>query len=134
MVARLPTVGGDNNTWGSILNSYLSVSINTDGTLNSGAVATASRNISVQTSNYSPGTTTSEIILANANSGAVSITMPSAVANNNLYFIKKTDTSINYVTINTTSSQTIDGGLSAVLKVPYVSVTLVSDGANWFVI
>lgn len=32
-MARLPTPGGDNGTWGSILNEYLSVEHNADGTL-----------------------------------------------------------------------------------------------------
>lgn len=33
MTARLPTVGSDNNTWGTVLNEYLEVSHNTDGTV-----------------------------------------------------------------------------------------------------
>ena len=32
-MARLPTVGQDNNTWGTVLNEYLEVSHNTDGTV-----------------------------------------------------------------------------------------------------
>ena len=32
-MARLPQIGGDNNEWGNVLNTYLSVSLNTDGTL-----------------------------------------------------------------------------------------------------
>ncbi|HEX7963006.1 MAG TPA: hypothetical protein VF466_00285 [Candidatus Saccharimonadales bacterium] len=32
-MSRLPTPGSDDGTWGSILNDYLSVEINTDGTL-----------------------------------------------------------------------------------------------------
>jgi len=32
-MARLPTIGGDNDAWGSVLNEYLAVSHNTDGTL-----------------------------------------------------------------------------------------------------
>src|SRR5262249_36182950 len=33
---RLPTPGGDDNTWGDILNEFLEVSHNTDGTLKAG--------------------------------------------------------------------------------------------------
>lgn len=33
MANRLPTVGGDNGNWGTILNNYLSVELNPDGTL-----------------------------------------------------------------------------------------------------
>ena len=32
-MTRLPTVGGDNNDWGNVLNEYLAVSLNADGTL-----------------------------------------------------------------------------------------------------
>lgn len=40
-MSRLPTPGGDAGTWGTILNDYLSVSIDTDGTLKSAAVSAA---------------------------------------------------------------------------------------------
>jgi hypothetical protein len=33
MTARLPTPGGDNNNWGTVLNDYLQHSIASDGTL-----------------------------------------------------------------------------------------------------
>jgi len=32
-MSRLPTVGGDNNSWGTVLNEFLEVSHNSDGTL-----------------------------------------------------------------------------------------------------
>lgn len=40
-MARLPIPGGDNGTWGSILNSFLSVSHNSDGTINPTAITAA---------------------------------------------------------------------------------------------
>jgi len=39
-MSRLPTPGGDAGQWGSILNDFLDVAHNTDGTLKSGATAT----------------------------------------------------------------------------------------------
>ena len=36
-MSRLPTVGADNNDWGNVLNDYLQVAHNTDGTLKDGA-------------------------------------------------------------------------------------------------
>jgi Repeat of unknown function (DUF5907) len=79
-------------------------------------------------------TTTDEIILVNASSGNITLTLPTAVANTEAYDVKKIDSSTNTVTVNTTSSQTIDGGATAVLQVQYASITLVSDGSNWFVV
>lgn len=39
-MARLPQPGGDQGTWGNVLNEYLDVSHNTDGTLKAGAAGT----------------------------------------------------------------------------------------------
>src|SRR3990167_1446449 len=36
---RLPIVGGDEDTWGDILNTYLLVSLNSDGTIRPSAIA-----------------------------------------------------------------------------------------------
>ncbi len=41
MTARLPALGGDDNTWGDVLNTFLEVSHNSDGTLQSGAISQA---------------------------------------------------------------------------------------------
>jgi hypothetical protein len=41
-MSRLPNVGGDDNSWGTILNDYLSVSHNSDGTINTAALPTSS--------------------------------------------------------------------------------------------
>jgi hypothetical protein len=39
MTQRLPVVGSDNNSWGSVLNGFLGVAHNSDGTLNPSAVS-----------------------------------------------------------------------------------------------
>ena len=39
-MSRQPTVNSDNNTWGDVLNDYLSVSLDTDGTIKSTALST----------------------------------------------------------------------------------------------
>ena len=41
MTARLPVPGGDDGTWGAILNDYLTVSLDTDGTLKATAIPDA---------------------------------------------------------------------------------------------
>ena len=62
-------------------------------------------------------------------SGAAPV-MPTAVGNTALYTLKNTTASP--MTLST-ASQTIDGSTSIVLA-PYVSVTLISDNANWWVL
>jgi hypothetical protein len=58
MTARLPVVGGDSSDWGDILNSFLLVSLNSDGTLQQGAIQSGG------------GVTTSQLGVAN---GAASL-------------------------------------------------------------
>ena len=74
-----------------------------------------------------------EYVLADATGNAVTITLPSAVDNlGGHYRIKKIDASLsNLVTINTTSSQTIDGKLSTVLNDRNEVIDVISDGSNW---
>jgi hypothetical protein len=48
-MARLPVVGGDTGNWGTILNDFLEVSLNADGTIQSGALTSAGGVTSVNT-------------------------------------------------------------------------------------
>lgn len=140
-MARLPQPGQDGGVWGTILNEFLGVSHNGDGTLKPIAdsnVLTVSQpkvtqTVVVKSSSYSV-TTSDEVVLANAASGGLTITLPTAVNNANVYHIKKIDTSTNFVTIATTASQVIDGSTTAVIKVPFVSLTVVSNGTGWSII
>jgi hypothetical protein len=97
------------------------------------------RKVKVITSADSPysATASDEIILANASSGAITITLPTAIVGDagKTYIIKRTDITASYalVTIGTTSSQTIDGANNYYLW-PTDQVQIVSDNANWQVI
>jgi hypothetical protein len=44
-MSRLPQPGGDDNTWGAILNDYLAVSLDSLGNLKAAAVATAGASV-----------------------------------------------------------------------------------------
>jgi len=48
-MTRLPIVGGDSGNWGTILNDFLEVSLNADGTIQPGALTTAGAVLSVNT-------------------------------------------------------------------------------------
>ena len=50
------------------------------------------------------------------------------------YTIKKVDSGIGLVVLDADSAQTIDGALTYTLYAQYDSVTIVSDGANWWVV
>jgi hypothetical protein len=65
-------------------------------------------------------------------SGTTTLTLPTAVGNTNRYTLK--NVGVNTVTINTTSSQTIDGSTSLTMAVQYTALDVISDGTNWNII
>lgn len=74
------------------------------------------------------------IVLANATSGSLTVNLPTAIANTAKITVKKTDSSVNTVVIDANSTQTIDGSLTKTIEFQYTSVTLISNGSNWFII
>jgi hypothetical protein len=42
--------------------------------------------------------------------------------------------SANTITIDPNSTETIDGALTFALSTQYASVTIITDGSNWFII
>lgn len=61
-------------------------------------------------------------------SGTTTATLPTAVSTTNKYTVK--NVGVNTVTVNTTSSQTIDGSLTVNLT-PNTSLDFISNGSNW---
>ncbi len=61
--------------------------------------------------------------------GTLTLTLPTAIGNSNLYTIKNVGSGT--VTVATTSAQTIDGSTTIILPVQYTAVDLISDTANW---
>lgn len=87
-----------------------------------------------KTASYTEATTSGTIIIeGNTTSSSFTITLPTAVGNTAMIVIKKRSSS-NILTIATTSSQTIDSGLTAVLVSLDESITLVSNNTNWLII
>jgi len=73
-------------------------------------------------------------ILVNYPDAPFSVVLPSAnTVVGQEFRVKKIDNSANAVTINTTSSQTIDGNLTYTLATIYKSVTVQSDGSNYYI-
>lgn len=74
------------------------------------------------------------VILCDCTANNITINLPTAVGNTAQITIKKTDASVNTVTIDGAGTEKVDDGLTAVLRKQYESVTLVTDQSNWFVI
>lgn len=118
-----------NNVTFTIVNNdtfkRVDVTISATGGSGSGIVRSIN-SVSVPTTAGSASTTDYVYLV----SGTTTITLPDATAGNtNLYTIKNVGTGV--VTVNTTSSQTIDGSLTITLPVQYTSVDIESDSANW---
>ena len=90
--------------------------------------------LSTKTANYTL-TASDSFIAANATTAAFAVTLPTAVGiAGRVYTIKKIDSTANGVSINTTSSQTIDGAATLSLSTQYAKVSVISDGANWLIL
>lgn len=81
-MARLPVPGGDENNWGNLLNDYLAVEHNADGTLKRGADIDAALNAAdafIRTADYgvtANGTTNDATAFQNAINAAVAANKP----------------------------------------------------------
>ncbi|MHA2264839.1 MAG: hypothetical protein ACXAEN_20800, partial [Candidatus Thorarchaeota archaeon] len=76
-----------------------------------------------------------DVVLYDATGGASTVNLPAAASNTNAQItVKKVDASVNSVTIDGNLAETIDGALTQVLNAQYESITVVSDGSNWFII
>jgi len=138
IAARLPQVSGDDGAWGTVLNNFLAqslVNVTTGATTSAqNGYLTQIRLITYASSPATLAPNPGQTALVNSTNGAVSIVLPDATATYNIYNIKKTDSSTNTVTINTTSSQKIDDSISVVIQVQYTCVSVVSDGTKWHII
>lgn len=75
------------------------------------------------------------IILANATSGAITVTLPLALESEQKRLtIKKTDSSGNAVTIDGNGTETIDGALTKSLATQYKAYELVAQGGSWWIV
>ena len=90
-----------------------------------------SRFISSISTDTTAGSTSSTDYVYIATAG-LTLTMPTAVSNTNLYTVKTTTSSV--VKILTTSSQTIDGATAYDLNKQYQAIGLLSDGSDWSIV
>ena len=73
-------------------------------------------------------------VSADASSGSVTVTLPSASGiKGRVYHIKKVDSSSNNVTVDGNSAETIDGSETRIITNQYDSISIISDGSNWLI-
>lgn len=77
---------------------------------------------------------TDEVILVDASSGPVTVTLISASRTPNKYTVKKIDSSSNAVTIAAASGQNIDGSSTKALASQWDKATVIPSGNNWFTV
>lgn len=77
------------------------------------------------------------VVLVDATSAAITLTLPSAVGNDGRQFIIKDwkgKASIHNITMQPSLSQTIDGSATKVINANYASFYVISNGVNWSVL
>jgi len=73
-------------------------------------------------------------ILANGAGGGFTVGLPSAVGiPGQELIVKKIDTTANVITVAAAGGQFIDNAASVAMSTPYTSLTLISDGANFWI-
>jgi len=74
-----------------------------------------------------------KIVLCDTTAGAFAVTLPTAVNNTAMITVKKIAGNPS-LTVDGNSTETIDGGLTAVLTKINESITLIASGSNWYII
>ena len=88
----------------------------------------------IKTEDYTM-TALNSLVLCDATSASLTITLPTAVGIAGKYYtIKKIDITTNTVTVDGNGSETIDGETTQIIQQKNVSITVVSNGINWLII
>jgi hypothetical protein len=76
-----------------------------------------------------------DIIIWDVSGGSGTVDLPPVGTSNNFRIdIKKTDASVNTITVDPNASELIEGGSTAVLTIQYEAITLVCDGGSWWIL
>ena len=129
---------------GSTVQTYTDLTPLTDSVLDLGATTkrwatTYTDGIATDVETFTAASDTlnakNNVALCDCTSNNITINLPAASTASGLqYHIKKIDASANTLTIDGNGSETIDGSLTKVISTQYNSITVVSDGSNWFII
>lgn len=90
---------------------------------------------SVSTKNANTTISTENIILGDASSAEITLTLPNAsTITGRTLNIKKIDSTINAVVISGSNSQTIDGASNQKIIEQYISIQLIASGSSWYIL
>ena len=104
------------------------------GTLTGNVVPASSTPVSSHVLGYTAKASDSTITM-NATALALTVALPTAVGiSGKKYTIKKTDASVNAVTVDADGSETIDGATTKDLAAQWDYVTIQSNGTNWLIV
>ena len=133
------TVSGGGGGTGNVVSNVVTITVGDNiSWTNSTSVVLSwinnASNVVTWTNTLYSVTNNNATILVNHPIAPFGVVLPSAsTVVGQQYQIKKIDSSANAVTVSTTSSQTIDGNLTYSLATIYKSVTLQSDGSNYYI-
>jgi len=112
----------------------LAAQIETDITFLASSDKLKAGSVVTKTANYT-ATIYDNTILCDATTGAITIDLPTAVGNSGVKLnIKKIDSSVNIITIDANGSEKIDADLTKTIANQWTSITIISNGANWYII
>lgn len=92
------------------------------------------KNVTIVTDNYTIRSL-DDLILVDASSNNITISVPSATSNPGKEFdIKKIDSTSNEVIVDAYNAETIDGELTQIIDCQYDTMDIVSTSTNWVII
>jgi len=136
-MARLPTVGGDDGNWGSVLNEFLEIEHNADGThgLASGLVTDVVNTQSSVGSTYTLPAPTAAGMHYLTLTSSCTVTFPTAVAGQSFTLILKQGESGSH-TVTWPEAVKWAGGTAPTLSTTEAATDVLGffspDGSDWF--
>jgi hypothetical protein len=90
--------------------------------------------VSTKTSNYTLAST-DFVILGDCTAGAFTLSLPTAVTGiGRIFFMKKIDSTANILTVKANGSELIDSSNTFLLSSQWQTVTIVSNGTQWYIL
>lgn len=126
------TINGQSSA--SITAQYATQTVFSNGSnfwaIRGGDTSGTDQQVTTVTTDY--GANDGDTVLADASSGAVTVTLPPTV-NGIETTVKKIDGSANAVTLATPGGETIDGESSKTVTAQWTALTVTSDGSNYYI-